>query len=120
MVTAHLSTLRSLLERAVSGTEPGVKFECKHFFSGTAAYANGRIFLTLTTVGLRLWLLRPSLDDETRLRVGINGHLSRILDPALLRAEATPLIPRGRKRAHSICYIITPAPDSSGQAPRGR
>src|SRR5260370_13536706 len=56
MVTAHLSTLRSLLERAVSGTEPGVKFECKHFFSGAPAYVDGRIFMTLTSVGLALKL----------------------------------------------------------------
>jgi hypothetical protein len=59
MVATHLTALRSLLEQVVPGNEPGTKFECKHFFSGTAAYANGRIFLTLTTVGLRLWLLRP-------------------------------------------------------------
>jgi len=56
MVTAPLTTLRSLLERAVSETEPGVKFECKHFFSGAAAYVNGRIFMTLTSVGLALKL----------------------------------------------------------------
>ena len=35
-----------------------------------------------------------SLDDEARLRVGIKGHLNRVLDTALLRAQATPLIPR--------------------------
>jgi hypothetical protein len=35
-----------------------------------------------------------SLDDEARLRVGIKGNLNRILDAALLRAQATPLIPR--------------------------
>jgi hypothetical protein len=35
-----------------------------------------------------------SLDDEARLRVGMKGHVNRILDAALLRAQATPLIPR--------------------------
>jgi hypothetical protein len=35
-----------------------------------------------------------SLDDEARLRVGIKGHVTRILDAALLRTQATPLIPR--------------------------
>jgi hypothetical protein len=34
-----------------------------------------------------------SLDDEARLRVGMKGHVNRILDAALLRAQATPLIP---------------------------
>ncbi len=56
MVVAHLTTLRSLLERAASGHESEIKFECKHFFSGAAAYANGRIFMTLTSVGLALKL----------------------------------------------------------------
>src|SRR6202022_3379590 len=56
MVAAHLTPLRSLLERAVSGHELGISLQCKHFFSGAAAYANGRIFMTLTDVGLALKL----------------------------------------------------------------
>jgi TfoX/Sxy family transcriptional regulator of competence genes len=36
--------------------EAEVAIECKHFFSGAAAYANGRIFMTLTPVGLALKL----------------------------------------------------------------
>lgn len=35
-----------------------------------------------------------SLDDEARLRIGIKGHIDRILNAALLRAQTTPLIPR--------------------------
>ena len=41
-----------------------VEIECKHFFSGAAAYANGHIFMTLTPVALALKLpesLRESL-----------------------------------------------------------
>jgi len=56
MVAEHLTSLRSLLDRAVSRHELGIEFECKHFFSGAAAYANGRIFMTLTSVGLALKL----------------------------------------------------------------
>jgi len=62
MVAAHLTTLQSLLEQAVSRHEPGIDFECKHFFSGAAAYANGRIFMTLTSVGLALKLPPASQD----------------------------------------------------------
>jgi hypothetical protein len=39
---------------------PKDTIECKHFFSGAAAYANKRIFMTLTTVGLALKLPRDS------------------------------------------------------------
>ena len=60
MVYAHLITLRSLLERAASTHDRGIAIECMHFFSGAAAYANGRIFMTLTTVGLALKLPRES------------------------------------------------------------
>lgn len=47
---------RLTLERVAPEHEPAIKFECKHFFSGAAAYANGRIFMTLTSVGLALKL----------------------------------------------------------------
>jgi hypothetical protein len=40
----------------MSGHDLGIEFDCKHFFSGAAAYANGRIFMTLTSVGLALKL----------------------------------------------------------------
>ncbi len=61
MVTRDLLALRALLDRLPRQPIPGVKLECKHFFSGAAGYANGRIFMTLTTVGLAL-----KLPEETR------------------------------------------------------
>jgi hypothetical protein len=39
-----------------------------------------------------------TLDDEARLRVGIKSEVSRILEMALVRASATPLVPRSRCR----------------------
>ncbi len=56
MAEAQLRSLRSLLERLAAKDA----IECKHFFSGAAAYANGRIFMTLTTVGLALKLPQDS------------------------------------------------------------
>lgn len=35
-----------------------------------------------------------TLDEEARLRVGIKSEVARILDEALMKAQATPLIPR--------------------------
>ena len=37
-------------------SDEAVDVACKHFFSGAAAYADGHIFMTLTTVGLALKL----------------------------------------------------------------
>jgi TfoX/Sxy family transcriptional regulator of competence genes len=54
MVAKHLATLRALLERTAHADHRDLS--CKHFFSGAAAYANGRIFMTLTSVGLALKL----------------------------------------------------------------
>ncbi len=60
MAEAQLHTLRSLLERLAAKLDRRNTIECKHFFSGAAAYANGRIFMTLTTVGLALKLPQDS------------------------------------------------------------
>ena len=56
MVDAQLQTLKSLLDSVDAQMDPAVALECKHFFSGAAAYADGRIFMTLTPVGLALKL----------------------------------------------------------------
>lgn len=66
MVAAQVDALRSLLAAATSGLDRGIAIECKHFFSGAAAYANGRIFMTLTSVGLALKLPQESQADLTR------------------------------------------------------
>jgi TfoX/Sxy family transcriptional regulator of competence genes len=66
MVAAHLDALRSLLARATLGFNRGIAVECKHFFSGAAAYANGRIFMTSTSVGVALKLPQESRAELTR------------------------------------------------------
>ena len=72
MAQTHLRRLDALLKDIVPGLRPKPKLECKRFFGGAAAYADSRIFMTLTTVGLAL-----KLPDEARA--------------ALLRKGATPL-----------------------------
>jgi len=56
VVAAHVNTLRALLRTAAANLDRGIVIECKHFFSGAAAYADGRIFMTLTSVGTALKL----------------------------------------------------------------
>jgi TfoX/Sxy family transcriptional regulator of competence genes len=67
MVAAQINALRSLLAAATSGLDREVKIECKHFFSGAAAYANGYIFMTLTSVGVALKLPEKSRAELSHL-----------------------------------------------------
>jgi TfoX/Sxy family transcriptional regulator of competence genes len=57
-VVAHeyVDQLSALLKSATSGRFKDVKMECKHFFSGAAIYADGRICMSLTSVGFALKL----------------------------------------------------------------
>jgi TfoX/Sxy family transcriptional regulator of competence genes len=58
MVESYLRALGALLE----GMDSLATIECKHFFGGAAAYVGGRIFMTLTPVGLALKLPEASRD----------------------------------------------------------
>ncbi len=51
-----------MLDGAALELDRDLAIECKHFFSGAAAYADGRIFMTLTPVGLALKLPERSRD----------------------------------------------------------
>ena len=68
MLARHVAALRSLLELTISAPGRGIQIECKHFFGGAAAYANGRIFMTLTSVGLALKL--PTESRESLIAEG--------------------------------------------------
>ena len=100
MVETHVQALRSLLEGATSNADPGVAIECKHFFSGAAAYADGRIFMTLTSVGLALKLpdrSRTALlkDGAAPLRYFPKGPIKKdyVLIPDRLRNRDSALAP---------------------------
>jgi len=56
MAEPYLSDLKSIVDTACAREGAPGKFLCKHFFSGAAAYVDGHIFMTLTTVGLALKL----------------------------------------------------------------
>ncbi len=56
-----------LLSPLIAGKFEGISFEYKHFFSGAALFANGKICMTLTPVGLAMKLpeqYRESLVKE--------------------------------------------------------
>ncbi len=60
MAQEYLERLNALIGRLPSGSLKGVKLECKHFFSGAAVYADGRICMSWTPVGFAIKLPETS------------------------------------------------------------
>ena len=60
MAKKYLQQLAALIRQLTSGTFKDVKLECKHFFSGAAVYADGRICISLTPVGFAIKLPEKS------------------------------------------------------------
>lgn len=52
----YLERLKSLTERLNARSFKGVALECKHFFSGAAVYAGGRMCMSWTPVGFAIKL----------------------------------------------------------------
>ncbi|MBI3561733.1 MAG: TfoX/Sxy family protein [Gammaproteobacteria bacterium] len=61
MTKEYLEQLSALMTRATSGNIKRINLEYKHFFSGAAVYANGKICMSLTPVGFAI-----KLPEETR------------------------------------------------------
>ncbi len=97
MVESYVQSLRSLL----AGAGPaGAAIECRHFFSGAAAYVDGRIFASWTPVGLALKLpegarTRLMKDGATPLRYFPKGPLKKeyVVLPERLAADQAALAP---------------------------
>ena len=68
MAEPYLKELQSIVERVTQQYGANGDIECKHFFGGAAAYVNGHIFTTLTTVGLAIKL--PERDRNALLNDG--------------------------------------------------
>jgi len=68
MAKPYLSQLQSIVERLYMLQSDREVIFCKHFFSGAAAYFDGRIFMSLSPVGLALKL--PEKDCITLLENG--------------------------------------------------
>lgn len=56
MVDSYLRELEQKVQQCTTASAGKVAIETRHFFSGAAAYADGRIFMSLTPVGLALKL----------------------------------------------------------------
>ena len=56
MAKEYLKRLSAIIGQIQLQLPDGTSLECRHFFSGAAAYASDRIFLTLTPAGFALKL----------------------------------------------------------------
>lgn len=63
MAKEYLEQLTLLLREATSEGFGSIKLEYKHFFSGAALYANGKICISLTPAGFALKLPEESRND---------------------------------------------------------
>jgi hypothetical protein len=95
----YLERLNALIGRLPSGSLKGVKLECKHFFSGAAVYADGRICMSWTPVGFAIKLpetLRSALMNQQGakyLRYFPKGPLKKdyVVLPTLMLQEIRTL-----------------------------
>ena len=68
MVERYRLELREILDQFEADREERAEVECRHFFSGAAAYVDGRIFMSLSPAGLALKL--PDAEREKLLSEG--------------------------------------------------
>ncbi len=123
MAKQYLKKLEALLVPAARKLPPEVKLEIKHFFSGAAAYANGRICITLTTAGLAMKLpedARAKLKKAGArpLRYFPDGPIKKdyVLLPKSYREDKRKLATWARK---SIDHVLTlPKPVKKPRKPR--
>ena len=83
MAKIFLDQLTRMIDRATSGLVGDVTLSCKHFFSGAAVYANGRICASLTPAGFAIKLPEESRDALLKkrgakpLRYFVNGPVKK-------------------------------------------
>ena len=122
MAEIYLKDLQDLLAQTAGGVEGPVKIEARHFFGGAAAYADGRIFISLTPAGLALKL--PEDDRAVLLEQG--GMPLRYFPKAPIKkayvvvpqaiADDSPALAGWVEK--SIGYVLTlpkPRPKSGGR-----
>ncbi len=111
MTKEFISELETLVREMGNALPRDVTTDCKRFFSGAAAYANGRIFISLTPVGLAVKLAEP--DKEALMQMG--GTALRYFPKAPVK-KAYVVVPENLAAntdllkpwlARSISYVLT-------------
>src|SRR5438128_12124774 len=115
MAQEYLEQLNALVNRLASNSLKGVKLDCKHFFSGAAVYAKGRICMSWTPVGFAMKLPETSRSalmgrGAKHLRYFPKGPIKKdyvVLPESMLKEVKT----LGRLAKTSVEYALSlPAP----------
>ena len=83
MAKEYLEKLSELMKRVKLERFGNAKLEIKHFFSGAAVYANGKVCITLTPVGFAIKLPEESRNTLMKqkgaksLRYFPKGHIKK-------------------------------------------
>ena len=115
MAREYLDWLKALLQPVARALPANVDLVCKHFFGGAAAYADRRICITLTTVGLAMKLPEEGRAElmaagATPLRYFPNGPIKKdyvVVSSALL-ADAEVLEHWMRKSIDHVFSLPPP------------
>jgi TfoX/Sxy family transcriptional regulator of competence genes len=83
LVESYRQALRTLVEGGLSDAGLSVGLEVKHFFGGAAAYADGRIFATLSPTGFALKL--P--EDRRAELLGLGAALLRYFPKSPIKKD---------------------------------
>ena len=117
-----MEKLRSLLRPVTDELAAGTMLEIRHFFGGAAAYANGRICISLTPAGLALKLpahCRIQLIEAGAkpLRYFPNAPIKRqyVVVPPEIHKDEGQLTEWARK---SIEHVLTLPPPQRRSRPR--
>ena len=100
MAREYLERLEAMLEPSVRKLGPGSKVEIKHFFSGAAAYADGRICISLTPAGLAMKL--PETSRARLLKLGAKAL--RYFPKAPIKKDYVVLPPAIRDDKRKLKY----------------
>lgn len=84
MAEPYLEHLSQIVDGLKEGFGDGVRFESKHFFSGAALYANGKIFASLSPAGFAVKL--PAELRKTLIAEG-KGTEFRFLDQGPIKTD---------------------------------
>ena len=83
MARIYLGRLKTLFQKMELSGLDNMNLEFKHFFSGAAVYADGKICMTLTPVGFAIKLSKPDIDSllkskgNKRLRYSPNSPVKK-------------------------------------------
>lgn len=125
MAQEYLETLRAMLAPVAAALPRGVELEVKHFFGGAAAYADGRICISLTPVGLAMKLSeadrrRLTKEGAKPLRYFPKGPIKKdyVVVPRAIRDNRRRLRDWARRSIEHALSLPAPKPKPARKKPK--